>query len=256
LGLIPHLIDNVNNASRNFEPKVVLISRLYQFWCLLVVFISLLIVTPLYLLIFSTQQHNRIQKAHSVSKIWAKFLLTCFFIPVKVIGKELIDPNQTYVFVSNHQSQLDIPLVALATGNVFQFLAKEELIKIPLLGYIIKNLYITVDRSSARARVKSYQKMKEAIANNISVWIFPEGTRHTDPHSILPFQEGAFRLAKDTKHPVAVLTIKGSNRILSPSIKGMKWGRVTLEWSTPFYGDSEKVMMEMAQEEILKKLGE
>src|SRR5688500_11520050 len=84
--------------------------------------------------------------AHVWSRTWAKFLAVFLFLRLKVEGKEKIDPQQTYVFVANHRSQLDIPLYALACRNTFRFLAKEELTRIPLMGYVIKRLYLTVNR--------------------------------------------------------------------------------------------------------------
>jgi 1-acyl-sn-glycerol-3-phosphate acyltransferase len=62
------------------------------------------------------------------------------FIPSRVRNRHVIDSGKTYVFVANHQSQLDIPLYAIACSNIFRFLAKAELTKIPLMGYIIRNL--------------------------------------------------------------------------------------------------------------------
>jgi 1-acyl-sn-glycerol-3-phosphate acyltransferase len=73
-------------------------------------------------------------------------------IRLKVEGKELLDPKGSYVIVGNHNSSLDFILNAHAFPGVFRFLAKQELQKIPVFGYIVKKMCLNVDRSSAMSR--------------------------------------------------------------------------------------------------------
>ncbi|MCX6353085.1 MAG: lysophospholipid acyltransferase family protein [Bacteroidetes bacterium] len=237
---------------------------IWAVWGMLVVIHSLIIVTPIYAIIFLVGSKNSGAIAHQLSRIWAAYLMFLFGIRIKVHGKENLSKGQTYIFVSNHNSQLDIPVCALTTQHFFKFLAKEELTKIPLLGYIIKNLYITVSRGSVRDRVKSLDKMKEALAAGICVWIFPEGTRNTTAFSIAPFQEGAFHLASKTGVPVAVCTIVSTRKIL-PTGGGFRFkpGRIDCYWASPFFVAKEddlktvsaRVSDEMRQEFEGKKRG-
>ena len=153
---------------------------LFGLYALLVVMFSFFIVIPAYVFIFSFLPKKRAPfQAHKISRFWAKLLFTCFFIKVDIKGMELIKPDREYVFVCNHRSQLDIPLFARACVNTFRFLSKIEATKIPLFGYVIKRLYITVDRKSRRGSVESFIKMKDSLLKEkISVALFPEGTRN------------------------------------------------------------------------------
>ena len=124
--------------------------------------VSLLIVVPVYFLVFTFFSEKRAPHiAHKyISRSWAKIFYIIFLIRVKVKGRELIDKNKTYVFVANHLSQLDIPAYAIACRNTIRFLAKIELTKIPLMGWVIHKLYLSVDRSNKEARHRSMLNMQ------------------------------------------------------------------------------------------------
>src|SRR5579872_3251254 len=164
----------------------------FGIYALLIFLCSLIVVIPAYFIVFNLWSKPRAPHvAHRISRAWAEFLFVAFFIKVKVEGKEKINPKRTYVFISNHQSQLDIPLFARACENTFRFLAKAELIKIPLLGYIIKNLYITVKRGDKTDRGKSIEAMSSSLYEGVSVFICPEGTRNRSDAPLLDFRDGA-----------------------------------------------------------------
>jgi len=174
-------------------------------------------------------------QAHKISRFWANLLFTCFFIRVDIKGMELINRNQAYVFVCNHRSQMDIPLFARACVNTFRFLSKIEATKIPFIGYVVKRLYITVDRKSKEDRAKSILRMQDSLLKEkISVVLFPEGTRNRTDQPLIDFKDGAFRLAIDTQLPVAVLTILNSGEF-SPANKFMqlKPGKLKAIWTEP-----------------------
>jgi 1-acyl-sn-glycerol-3-phosphate acyltransferase len=179
--------------------------------------ISLLIVVPIYFIIFSVFSAKKAPHvAHKVSRLWAGTFYVLFFIRVKIKNAELIDKNKTYVFISNHLSQLDIPAYAIACKNTIRFLAKIELTKIPLMGYVIHKLYLSVDRSSSEARKQSMLNMRKSIAEGVSVFICPEGTRNRTNQPLLDFKDGAFRLAIETQVPLAIMTVLDSQKLLSP----------------------------------------
>lgn len=183
-----------------------------------VLYVTLLIFgVPVYFIIFSLFPGKKAPHAgHRVTQVLAKIFYTCLLIRVKTKGKEMIDEKQTYVFIANHLSLLDIPAYALACKNTFRFLAKIELTRIPIMGYVIRNLYLSVDRSSGEARHKSMLNMRRSIEEGISVFICPEGTRNRTEQPLLDFKDGAFRLAIQAQVPLAVLTIIDSQKLLSP----------------------------------------
>lgn len=173
--------------------------------------------------------------AHRVSRIWAAILFIFYGIRFKIENKHFINKDTTYVFAANHKSLLDIPLFALSCKNTFRFLAKEELSKIPLMGYVIKRLYITVNRSDRKDRHRSMEIMNDSLNQGISVFICPEGTRNrNDDPMLLDFKDGAFRLAIHSGKPLAVFTVLNSGELLSP-VKWMQLKPGTLKgvWSRP-----------------------
>ncbi len=212
-----------------------LFSKIFRFiwalWAGFVFLISLLLVTPVYLVIFVFLGKKGVRIGHKISRVWSWFLFTFFLIRIKIHNREILDKNQPYIFVSNHASQLDIPVWALATDHFFKFLAKKELIRVPLLGYIIKHLYLTVDRQSFRARAESMEVMKNALSNGTSVVIFPEGSRNRTNKPLMRFFDGAFQLGVQSGYPIAVLTIKNSGSLLpAGSLFQMAPGTIHCYW--------------------------
>jgi len=220
------------------EPNILvqILMTLFGLYAVLIVIVSFFIVIPSYFFVFWFVPADKAPfQAHKISRFWAGFLLTCYFIRVDVKGKNLIKPEQPYVFVCNHRSQLDIPLFARACVNTFRFLSKIEVTKIPLMGYIVGRIYITVDRKSKEDRAKSIIKMQDSLLKEkISVVLYPEGTRNRTNKPLIDFKDGAFRLAIDTQVPIAVLTILNSAEF-SPAHKFMqlKPGTLKAVWTEP-----------------------
>lgn len=205
----------------------------YGFIVLIPVFILMFLS---YFLVFSfTSEKKAPHIAHTyVSHSGARLLFFLFLIRLRIKNKELIDPNQTYVFAANHQSQLDIPAFALSCQNTFRFLAKAELLKIPILGYVIKKLYISVKRSDKTDRARSMESMMASLRDGISVFICVEGTRNKSDKPLLDFKDGAFRLAIESQLPLAVLTVIDSGKLLHP-LRPFELSPGTLHaaWSKP-----------------------
>lgn len=197
--------------------------------------LTFFIVIPFYFFIFSFYNKDRASViAHRLTRYWGKSLFILFLIKVKVRNKELIDPKQTYVFIANHQSLLDIPAYTVACSNTLRFLAKVELTRAPLLGYVIRNLYISVDRKNKEARIKSMENMMNSLKEGVSVFICPEGTRNKTSGPLLDFHEGAFRLAIQSQFPLAVLTLRNTAKLLSPfNSFELSPGIIYATWSKP-----------------------
>ncbi|HSY77265.1 MAG TPA: lysophospholipid acyltransferase family protein [Bacteroidia bacterium] len=208
---------------------------IFAVYAILIVVLSLFIVIPCYLIVFNFYSKKQAPfSAHKISRFWAKLLFICFFIRVDIKGKEHIHPEQAYVFVCNHRSQLDIPLFARACVNTFRFLSKIEVTKIPLIGYVVKKLYITVDRNDRNDRVKSIEKMKYSLLEEkISVILFPEGTRNTTEQPLIGFKDGAFRLAIETQLPIAILSILNTKEFLPANKLELKPGTIHAIWNEP-----------------------
>ena len=210
-----------------------LILFLFTIWAVIALIVSLLIITPIYAIIFLLLGKKGGPAAHGLSRIWGTYVLLVCGLRLKVHGRKKLDPGETYVFISNHRSQLDIPLASRATTHFFKFLSKAELGKIPLLGYIIRKLYITVERKNARDGVRALEKMKKSLDEGISIWLFPEGTRNKTDAPLADFYDGAFQVAVNSGKPIAVLTIIDTGKLSPPGSLFISPGKVNAYWDEP-----------------------
>lgn len=146
--------------------------------------------------------------------LWAK--LNCIVTPifVKVKGRENIDKRESYVIVSNHQSQFDIFVLYGYIGIDFKWVMKYELRKIPGLGIGCEKIgHVFIDRSNSEKAIASLRAAKERIVNGTSIIFFPEGTRR-DGNTLGEFKKGAFKMALDLNLPILPVIITGTEKIL------------------------------------------
>ena len=112
------------------------------------------------------------------------------------------DKRLQYIFVANHISYLDAPVIVKTLRQRVRILGKIEMAKIPVFGYIYRNTVVTVDRSSAENRARSVRVLKSVIKRGISIFIFPEGTFNETHQPVKEFFDGAFRIAIETQTPL------------------------------------------------------
>jgi 1-acyl-sn-glycerol-3-phosphate acyltransferase len=145
---------------------------------------------------------------------WARILAFSAPMRVRVEGRENIDPQQSYVLVSNHQSQFDIFLLYGWLGVDFKWVMKQELRTVPGIGMACDRLgHIFIDRSNHAAAMATLEEAKRKIVNGTSVMFFPEGTRSRDG-KLMRFKRGAFRMAVDLGLPILPLTVTGTRNVL------------------------------------------
>jgi 1-acyl-sn-glycerol-3-phosphate acyltransferase len=146
-----------------------------------------------------------------VARAWARTLLAVSGVRVAVEGLERIIPSESYVFVSNHLSFMDTPVVLANIPVQFRFLAKRGLFQIPFLGqHLSRAGHIPVPREDARASVKTMQLAAETIQRKrISLLIFPEGGRSQNGE-LQPFKEGGAYIAIRAGVPLVPVAISGT----------------------------------------------
>lgn len=143
-------------------------------------------------------------------RYWGWLTIRLLFLPVKVEGRENLLPNQSYVFVSNHQGAFDIFLIYGFLGRNFKWMMKKGLRKIPFIGAASQSAHhIFVDKSGASKIKKTYDEARETLKEGMSLVVFPEGARTFTGH-MGKFRRGAFMLADEIQLPVCPLTINGS----------------------------------------------
>ena len=142
--------------------------------------------------------------------MWSKVIVRVLFLPIEVEGRENIDPNASYVFVSNHQGAFDIFLIYGYLNKNFKWLMKYQLFKIPFVGATCRAArHIPVDKRSPRKIKETYDKARDFLKDGMSVVLFPEGARSFTGH-MARFKRGGFLLADELQLPVVPLTINGS----------------------------------------------
>jgi 1-acyl-sn-glycerol-3-phosphate acyltransferase len=180
-----------------------------------VVFVVLMLPVFLFALIASflgnIKGGNLIYKACMLGgDVWVALI----FIRHKNIYEQPLRKEQSYIFVANHISYLDSPIIVKTFRRSLRALGKVEMTKIPVFGFIYRKAIVTVDRSSAGNRTKSVQILKSILRRKISVLVFPEGTFNLTHRPLKEFYDGAFRVAIESNTPVKpVLFLDGYNRM-------------------------------------------
>jgi 1-acyl-sn-glycerol-3-phosphate acyltransferase len=199
---------------------------------LLVIFV---VTVPAALLIILLGPFDRNGKyAQKITSWWTKMILTVGGVVLNVKGLNQIDPQRQYVFMVNHQSNIDIPvLIRSLSGLRLRWIAKRELLWIPLFGWAMwAAKHITVDRSDRFDALGSLKKANERMKDGVSLVIFPEGTRSTEGE-LLPFKRGGFLLAVKTGTPIVPVTINGSGAILPKGDWRIRGGEIEVIVGAP-----------------------
>jgi 1-acyl-sn-glycerol-3-phosphate acyltransferase len=185
-----------------------------------------LVTPPLSLLVVLLAPFGR-RPADAASRLWARTIVKIAGVRLKVRGLDRLDPRRHYIFIANHQSYLDIPVLAQSLPRFqLRWIAKKELGYIPFFGWALwAGGHILVERSDRASALASFRKAKERIAKGVSVVIFAEGTRGSGGR-LLPFKRGGFLLAAQTKTPIVPVTINGSWTVLPRQDWRLKSGEI------------------------------
>ncbi len=164
----------------------------------------------------------------------ARIALFLMGIRVRRFGGKFLRTDQVFVYISNHQSSIDILINAVTVPFIFKFLSKKEVGKIPLFGYIANKFSIMVDRKSPESRAASFEAMQQALEDGYSVYFAPEGTRNRTDELLTKFYDGAFRLAIATQTPLLVQTLVNPGQLNNPRHSfDLAPGRVNCYFESP-----------------------
>lgn len=152
---------------------------------------------------------------------------------VKVSGGERLDPNQTYVFISNHRSYLDTATLFVYTGRRLGLLAKKELLNVPILGYGMGFVNVmAIDRSNSERARATVAAATERIRSGRSFGVFAEGTR-ARPGEFLPFKKGAFYMAAQAGVPIVPVAIKNTDVLMGKGTGEARSGTIEMVMLAP-----------------------
>ena len=182
-------------------------------------------------------------------------------VKVNVTGREHLDPNQTYVFVANHQSYLDAAPLFAFTGRRMGMVAKKELLDAPMLGFGMGYVnVIAIDRSNRERAVETLKIVNERLRAGISFGVCPEGTR-ANPGEMLPFKKGAFHLAVQTGVPIVPIALKNADVLMGRGLAEAWPGTIDMVMMPPVKTSWVKddrdldALVEQVQRMIMKEMG-
>ncbi len=203
-----------------------LAGRLLYWWSLFVAGALLLIFGPPAL--FHAWLKGRRETVYPWAEFGARNWLRLSGVKVCVKGQELLDPNQAYVFISNHRSYLDTATLFLHTGRRIGMLAKKELLKVPILGYGMGYVNVmAIDRSNRERAIETMAAATGRLRRGISFGVFAEGTRAL-PGQFLPFKKGAFYMALEAGVPIVPVAMKNTDVLMGKGTGEAKAGLIEM----------------------------
>ena len=169
-----------------------------------------------------------------LEKMWAQWVIWSTGIQYDVTGLENLEQDNKYIFMSNHESALDILLGVACIPYKIVFLAKKELFRIPVFGWAMQAAgMIKIDRQNPeRARKSVDEAVHRLIHSSFSTLIYPEGTR-SETGDLLPFKKGGFILAIRSQLPIVPVTIIGAGDVLSKGSFTINQGQIKVIISKP-----------------------
>ena len=200
---------------------------LYSVYAILIFVLLLLAVFPFVLLASPFGKIKGGNIIYRICSIWSDiwfFLIGIWAKKIKLTDAPVKDAR--YIFVANHISYMDVPMIVKTIRQPVRALGKVEIAKIPLFGFLYRYGAIMVDRSSADARKKSVLQLKSVLRKGISVFIFPEGTFNETGLPLKEFYDGAFRIAIETQTPIKpVVLLNAYDRMNYNSVFSLNPGK-------------------------------
>jgi 1-acyl-sn-glycerol-3-phosphate acyltransferase len=202
--------------------------KIYTYWCAFWFIALFLVLFPFFWLFLLQKSWHRY--AHKLNRIWGKIFFPICGIRFSFDYRFKPEKHQTYVFVSNHTSYVDIAIMGVLINNFYVFIGKKSITKVPLFGYMFKKLHLPVDRSDAESSYKTYQKSLQFLEEGRSMMVFIEGGIKTKnpPFLHLPLKDGAFRMAVEKQIPIVPITFP-YNWVILPDKKKLLFQRHVLQ---------------------------
>ncbi len=204
-------------AQQEYGPGWNIWGRLFAFWALILFVSTLLIAVIPICLSFLIPEPAGIKTFKAISKTWMTVFLYGIGCSIKVVGKRHYDPRKNYVVASNHTSLMDVPLLTPFFPGPNKTIAKKSFAKVPVFGWVYARGSVLVDRSSDGSRKRSFEAMKRVLQKeNLTMAIYPEGTRNRTGDPLKSFYDGAFKLAADCRKDVLPVVMFNTARALPP----------------------------------------
>lgn len=170
---------------------------------------------------------------HWCARTWSRMIARTAMLDVRVRGAEHLRASESYVFLSTHQSWMDIPVMLGYLPSQLRIAAKREVFQIPFLGWhLSRGGHISINRGSTQDAVASLRGAAAGLRGGVSAFLFPEGTRTRDG-SLQPLKKGGFKLAIEAGLPVVPVTITGTRRAMPRDSAVLRRGPVEMHIDPP-----------------------
>lgn len=197
--------------------------------------------------------------AQETAYLWGEYTRKTIGMELDIKGLENI-PEEACLFIGNHTSILDIPIIFCSVDRLVGFVAKKEVLKVPILGTWLERAHcIPLDRENPREAIKSINKGVELIKQGYSLAIFPEGTRSKDG-SVGEFKKGSLKLATKSKAPIVPVAIDRAYRSFEKD-KKFKPAKIKVTFGKAIRTESlskeeEKALNDIVRDNIIRMLDE
>lgn len=177
-------------------------------------------------------------------------------IQVTYLGEERIPKDTAVLYVGNHRSYFDIVMTYVRVPRMCGYIAKKELLKIPLLSHWMKNLHcLFLDRSDIKEGMKTILAAIDKMKQGISICIFPEGTRSREKDAFLPFHAGSLKIAEKSNSPIVPMAIVNAGAVFEDHAPKIRKTKVIIEYGEPIYTaelsrDQKKLLNDTVFEQI------
>jgi 1-acyl-sn-glycerol-3-phosphate acyltransferase len=204
-----------------------IIGIIYSIYAFIVFIVVMLLLFPFFVIASFFGRIRGGNMMYSICRIWADVVMFLWGIYHKNIFEAPKAKDHAVVYVFNHISYIDIPIMMKAFRNEpIRILAKIEMAKIPVFGFIYRNATVMVDRANDSARAKSVTQLKSILSKNISIVISPEGTFNMTDKPLKEFYNGAFKIAVEMQVPIQpVLFLDAYDRLHYKSVFSMRPGK-------------------------------
>jgi 1-acyl-sn-glycerol-3-phosphate acyltransferase len=180
-------------------------------------------------------RRDRSRVAHDTARMLGRLMRPPLGIRTRVVGRENMEARRPCIYLSNHQSAYDVPVLAELYPVDTVVIGKKELSRIPFFGWVFRVTgNILIDRKNNPSAVGRLKEVEEAVRERgVSVWIFPEGTRGKVPGRLLPFKKGAFHMAAAAGVPVVPIVVEPLQPYFDPKRHHLRSGELEVRVLEP-----------------------
>ena len=180
-------------------------------------------------------------------------------VTVTVLGEEYVPQDTPVLYIGNHRSYFDIVMTYVRVPRPTGYIAKIGILKVPLLSHWMKNLHcLFLDRTDIKQGMKTILEAVEKVKSGVSICIFPEGSRSTEPDVFLPFHGGSFKIAEKSGCPIIPMSINNASQIWEDHLPRIKKAHVVIEYGKPIYmadlDKTEKRRISTIVQETIKEM--